>query len=76
MGFIVTLPMYQDVLTLATLMPRYDELQKAKIHQADYVFVCNSSAEAVEFLQEYIIWAEDLQKKIMYEYEEKQTDED
>jgi hypothetical protein len=76
MGFIVTLPMYQDTMSFAMLMPRYDELQKAKIYHADYVFVCNSCPEAVDFLEDHIIWAQDLNKKIMYEYEEKQTDED
>lgn len=76
MGFIITLPMYYDVCAYARDSQVYDELQKAKIHQADLVLVCNSSQSAVDFLAEGIAWAEELQKKIIYEYTEEISNED
>jgi hypothetical protein len=45
-------------------------MQKAKIQKADIILVINSSQAAVDFLEEQIYWAEELQKKIVYEHNE------
>jgi hypothetical protein len=49
---------------------QFTEIQKTKIEKADLVYVLNTSESAVEFLEEQICWAEDLKKKIIYEYNE------
>jgi hypothetical protein len=69
-GFIVILPFYHDVLYYTHNQDKYRDLQKAKIHKADLVFVINSSESAMRFLEEEIYWAEELQKKILYEHNE------
>ena len=69
-GFIVILPFYSDVMWYATHSDQFAEIQKAKIEKADLVYVLNTSESAVEFLEEQICWAEDLKKKIIYEYNE------
>lgn len=75
-GFVVILPLYRDFLHYTQNEDIYREVQKTKIHKADLVFVINSNPEAVDFLEEQIYWAEDLQKKIIYEHmEEVKEDE-
>lgn len=69
-GFIVILPLYRDVLHYTQNHEKYRELQKTKIQKADLVFVVNSSEDAMGFLEEEIFWAEELHKKIVYEYTE------
>ena len=69
-GFVVILPLYRDILNYTKHSHVYRELQKNKIHRADLVFVINSSEEAMCFLEEEIYWAEELQKKIVYEHNE------
>lgn len=66
-GFIVLLPLYRDIMNYTRHHEVYRELQKTKIHKADLVFVINTSEEAVGFLEEEIFWAEELQKKIIFE---------
>ena len=70
MGFIVTIPMYVGMFGYSKDPDLFNELQKAKIHQADTVIVCNSCQAAVDFLADGILWAEELQKKIIYEHTE------
>lgn len=70
MGFIVTLPMYFGMFGYSKDPDLFNELQKAKIHQASTVIVCNSCQAAVDFLADGILWAEELQKKIIYEHME------
>lgn len=69
-GFIVMSPMYGDVLSYMKMSDFYNEMQKAKIQKADIILVINSSQAAVDFLEEQIYWAEELQKKIVYEHNE------
>lgn len=66
-GFIVMTPSYRDVAFYSTNSQIFDEIQKAKIEKSDIVLVLNSSQEAVDFLSEQIYWAEELQKKVLYE---------
>ena len=75
-GFIVLLPMYEDALQYMRHQNTYQNLLKAKIHQADFVFVINSCKEAMDFLEEEIYWAEDLKKKIVYEHKEEVKDDE
>ena len=76
-GFIVTTPMYRTAMNYMLMSDYFNELQKAKIEKADVVFVLNTNQEAVDFMAEQILWAEELQKKILYEYtEEVKNDED
>ena len=75
-GFIVIIPMYRDTINYLLMTDFYNEMQKAKIYKADIVLVLNTSEEAMEFLAEQINWAEELQKKIIYEHtEEVEEDE-
>ena len=69
-GFLVTIPFYRDAMQYVQNQEIYQNIQKAKIDRADLVFVLNTSEEAVAFLEEEICWAEDLKKKIIYEYNE------
>ena len=69
-GFIVHAPMYGDMITFLTREELFNELQKVKIQKADIVLVVNTSQKAVESLAEQIYWAEELQKKIIYEHNE------
>lgn len=73
-GFIVITPMYKNTRQHTTVSDFFNELQKAKIEKADMVLVLNTSQEAVDFMAEQILWAEELQKKILYEYTEEVTD--
>lgn len=73
-GFIVTTPMYRTSMNYLLMSEHYNELQKAKIEKADVVFVINDSKEAVDFMAEQILWAEELQKKILYEVTEEVED--
>ena len=75
-GFIVLTPRYGDLMSYLTMSNFYNEMQKAKIHKADIVLVVNSSTEAMEFLEEQILWAEELQKKIIYEHNEEIKDDE
>lgn len=69
-GFIVLLPFYYNKLAYAYHNDEYLEMQKAKIHLANLVFIINSSTEAMKFLDGQIMWAEELNKKIIYEHTE------
>lgn len=69
-GFIVILPLYLDSLNYSRNQETYRDIQRTKIEKADLVFVINTNAEAVDFLEEEIYWAEELQKKIVYEHNE------
>ena len=69
-GFIAMLPLYGGTLNYLKNEETYTELQHTKIHLADLVFVVNSSEEAVKEIEEQILWAEELHKKIIYEYTE------
>ena len=73
-GFNVALPFYRDAIQYALHEETYREIQKLQIYKADVVLVLNTSQEAVDFLAEEIMWAEDLQKKIIYEYTEEVKD--
>ena len=75
-GFIILTPRYGDNGWYIKKKTILDEIQRTQIYKADLVFVMNSSPEAMEFLEEEIYWAEDLQKKIIYQYtEEVEEDE-
>ena len=69
-GFVVTIPFYRDPMQYVQNTEIYREMQKVKIDRADLVFVLNTSAEAVSFLEEEIYWAEELKKKIIYDVNE------
>jgi hypothetical protein len=69
-GFIVLTPRYVNEGWYAKKKKVLDEIQRTQIFKADLVFVINSNQEAVDFLEEQIYWAEDLQKKIIYQYTE------
>lgn len=76
-GFIVLTPMYRDTMNYMILSDFYNEMQRVKIAKADMVLVLNTSQEAVDFLEEQILWAQELQKKIVYELtEEVEENED
>lgn len=76
-GFIVLTPMYRDTMNYMILSDFYNEMQRVKIAKADMVLVLNTSQEAVDFLEEQILWAQELQKKIVYELtEEEEENED
>lgn len=69
-GFIVMTPSYRDYAFYLANSDAFNEVQKAKIHKADIVLVVNSSETAMDFLGEQVMWAEELQKKIVYEHTE------
>ena len=69
-GFIVLAPMYDTSIAYSRCKDTYDDVQRTKIHLADLVFVMNNSEAAMEFLADEIYWAEELQKKIAYQYTE------
>lgn len=73
-GFIVITPMYRTAMNYMLMSDHFNELQKAKIEKADVVFVLNTNQEAVDFMAEQILWAEELQKKILYECTEEVKD--
>lgn len=76
-GFIVLTPMYRDTMNYMILSDFYNEMQRVKIAKADMVLVLNTSQEAVDFLEGQILWAQELQKKIVYELiEEVEENED
>lgn len=66
-GFIVLTPHYSNEGWYSTKKAVFDEVQRTQIYMADVVFVMNSNPEAMEFLDNDIFWAEELQKKIIYE---------
>lgn len=74
-GFITLTPRYGDVMNYLEHKSTFDELQKVKIHSADLVFVVNPNVDTMIFLEELIYWAEELKKKIIYEYEPEKRDE-
>ena len=69
-GFIVLTPHYGNEGWYSKKKAMFDEIQRTQIYMADVVFVMNSNPEAMEFLDNDIFWAEELQKKIVYEYTE------
>lgn len=69
-GFIVLTPRYGSEGWYLKKKQMLDEIQRTQIYKADVVFVLNSSRAAVDFLEDEIYWAEDLQKKIVYAYTE------
>lgn len=69
-GFIVLTPRYGSEGWYFKKKQILDEIQRTQIYKADVVFVLNSSRAAVDFLEDEIYWAEDLQKKIIYAYTE------
>ena len=75
-GLNVLLPFYRDPIYHSLHEGTYRENIKAQIYKADMILVINSSEDAVEYLAEYIMWAEDLQKKILYETMEEVKNED
>ena len=75
-GFIVLTPRYGSEHLYSMKKSIFDEIQCTQIYMADLVFVMNNSEESQDFLEEQIYWAEDLQKKIIYQYtEEVEEDE-
>ena len=75
-GFIVLTPRYGLEGWYIKKKMVLDEIQRTQIYMADVIFVMNTNQEAVDFLEEEIYWAEDLQKKIIYQYvEEVKEDE-
>jgi hypothetical protein len=76
-GFVVLTPHYSNEGWYSTKKAVFDEVQRTQIYMANVVFVMNSNHEAIEFLENDIFWAEELQKKIVYEYtEEEKSNED
>lgn len=69
-GFIVLTPHYSSEGRYGAKKNVFDEIQKAQIYMADVVFVMNSNPNATDFLESDIFWAEELQKKIIYEHTE------
>jgi hypothetical protein len=69
-GFIVLVPRYGNDGWYLKKKAMLDEIQRTQIYMANVVFVLNSSQAAVDFLEDEIYWAEDLQKKIIYAYAE------
>ena len=74
-GFVVLTPRYGSEYWYTTKKPVFDEVQRTQIYMADLVFVMNTTDEAMEFLEEQIYWAQDLQKKIIYQ-NAKEVEED
>lgn len=77
-GFVVLLPFYgdsSDTFHYVSNLETYIELQKTKIHMADAVYVMNTSQQACNFLEEEILWAEELLKTIIYHCKEEKEDE-
>lgn len=75
-GFVVLTPRYGSEHWYSTKKPVFDEVQRTQIYMADLVFVMNTNEEVVDFLEEEIYWAQDLQKKIIYQHvEEVEEDE-
>ena len=75
-GFIVLTPRYGSEHWYSMKKPIFDEIQRTQIYMADLVFVMNNIEESMDFLAEQVYWAEDLQKKIIYQYtEEVEEDE-
>lgn len=69
-GFVVLTPRYGGETWYATKKEMFDEIQRTQIYMANLVFVMNTNQEATDFLEDEIYWAEDLQKKIIYQYTE------
>lgn len=69
-GFIVLTPHYGSEGWYSKKKITFDEVQRTQIYMADVVYVMNSNPEAIEFLENDIFWAEELQKKIIYEITE------
>ena len=75
-GFVILTPRYGSELWYSEKKPIFDEVQRTQIYMADLVFIMNTNEEAVDFLEEQIYWAQDLQKKIIYQHvEEVKEDE-
>ena len=66
-GFIVLTPHYSNEGWYSTRKAIFDEIQRTQIYMADIVFIMKSNPNAKEFLDNDIFWAEELQKKIIYE---------
>lgn len=66
-GFVVLTPHYSNEGWYSMKKAIFDEVQRTQIYMADVVYVMNSNSEAMEFLENDIFWAEELQKKIIYE---------
>ena len=69
-GFIVLLPLYGNSGNYLKYSTIFSDIQRTKIEKADLVFVINSSEEAMNFLEEEVYWAQELNKKIIYEHTE------
>lgn len=66
-GFVVLTPRFGNEGWYTTKKAIFDEIQRTQIYMADVVYVMNSNPEAIKFLENDIFWAEELQKKIVYE---------
>ena len=73
-GFIVLTPRYGGEGWYVKKKNILDEIQRTQIYMANLVFVMNTNEEAMRFLEDEIYWAEDLQKKIIYQYTEEVTE--
>lgn len=71
-GFVVLTPHYSSEAWYVQKQAIFDEVLRTQIYMANAVFVMNSNPEAMEFLESSILWAEDLQKKIIYEHLEEE----
>lgn len=69
-GFVVLTPRFGNENQYVAKKAIFDDIQRSQIYMADLVFVMNSNAEAIDFLENEIYWAEELQKKIVYQYTE------
>lgn len=69
-GFIVLTPRYSNEGWYSSNKAVFDEIQRTQINMASVVFVMNTNQEAMDFLENDIYWAEELQKKIIYQLHE------
>lgn len=69
-GFVVLTPRYGSEHWYSMKKAIFDEVQRTQIYMANLVLIINSDEEAMDFLEDEIYWAEDLQKKIIYQYTE------
>lgn len=74
-GFIVLTPDYCNIMKYMENIELYEDMIKAKIEKADALYVINSSEQNTAFIQEFLFWAEFLNKKIMFLHSEENNED-
>lgn len=76
-GIVVLTPRFCDEFWYHKNQTILDEVVRTQIYKSDAVFVMNTNQNAQNFLEDFIYWAEELGKKIIYEnMEEVEQNED